>query len=166
MLAFSFLRRTKWKTAGTLRPRAITALSIFFVAGAMISLAASISLLLPDSFLEPIWRLNPRAHENLSRLGPWAVLLLSSVSMLCAAAAIGLWRGSRWGYWLAVGLILTNLLGNAINVVLRTEPRAIVGVPIAAALLAYLMVSKKVRDFFNKSNELITEGDRQRFKSS
>ena len=54
--------------------------------------------------------------------------------------------------WLAVGLILTNLLGNAINVVLGTEPRAIVGVPIAAAVLAYLMVSKKVRDFFNKSN--------------
>ena len=72
--------------------------------------------------------------------------------MLCAAAAIGLWRGSRWGYWLAVGLILTNLLGNAINVVLGTEPRAIVGVPIAAAVLSYLMVSKKVRDFFKSTN--------------
>ena len=77
--------------------------------------------------------------------------MMSTVSMLCAAAAIGLWRGLRWGYWLAVGLILTNLLGNVINVVLGTEPRAIVGVPIAAALLAYLIVSKKVRDFFTKS---------------
>ena len=152
MLAFSFLRRTKWKAARTLRPRAITALSIFFVAGATISLIAGISLLLPNSFLEPMWRLNPRAHENLSRLGLWAVVMLSTVSMLCAAAAIGLWRGSRWGYWLAVGLILTNLLGNVINVVLGTEPRAIVGVPIAAALLAYLIFSKNVREFFSKSN--------------
>ena len=144
--------RTKLKAARTSRPRAITALNIFFVAGATISSIASMSLLLPNSFLEPIWRLNPRAHENLSRLSLWAVLLLSTVSMLCAAAAIGLWRGSRWGYWLAVGLILTNLLGNVINVVLGTEPRAIVGVPIAAALLAYLIFSKRVRDFFSKAN--------------
>ena len=88
------------------------------------SLIAVISLVKPNSFLEPIWRLNPHAHENLSRLGLWAVLMMSTVSMLCAAAAIGLWRGSKWGYWFAVGLILTNLLGNVINVALGTEPRA------------------------------------------
>jgi hypothetical protein len=133
--------RTKLKAARTPRPRAITALSIFFVAGATISFIANMSLLLPNSFLEPIWRLNPRAHENLSRLGLWAVLMMSTVSMLCAAATIGLWRGSRWGY----------LLGNVINVALGTEPRAIVGVPIAAALLAYLIFSKQVREFFSKS---------------
>lgn len=143
--------RTKLKATITLRPRAITALSIFFVAGATISLIAGISLLRPNSFLEPMWRVNPRAHEKLSRLSLWAVLLLSTVSMLCAAAAIGLWRGSRWGYWFAVGLIVINLLGNVSNVALGTEPRAIVGVPIAAALLAYLIVSEKVRDFFSKS---------------
>jgi|SRR5687768_7526550 len=158
--------RTKLKEAGIPRPRAVAALTIFFAAGATISLIAGISLLRPKSFLEPIWRLNPRAYENLARLGLWAGLLLSTISMLCAAAAIGLWRGSRWGYWLAVGLILTNLLGNVINVALGTEPRAIVGVPTAAALLAYLIVSEKVRDFFSKSKELITKGDRQRFKSS
>ena len=119
--------RTKLKAAIP-RPWAVAALSIFFAAGATISLIAGISLLLPNSFLQPIWRLNPRAYENLAKLGLWAVLLLSTVSMLCATAAIGLWRGSRWGYWLAVGLILTNLFGNVINVALDTEPRAIVGV--------------------------------------
>jgi uncharacterized membrane protein (DUF2068 family) len=112
---------------------------------------AGISLVLPNSFLEPIWLLNPRAHENLSRLSLSAILMLSTVSMLCAATAIGLWRGSRWGYWLAVGLMVTNLLGDVTNVVLGTEPRAIVGVPIATALLAYLIMSKKVQEFFSKS---------------
>ena len=53
------------------------------------------------------------------------------------------------GYWLAVGLILTNLLGSAINFVLGTEPRALVGIPIAAALLMYLILSKKVGAFFS-----------------
>ena len=128
--------------------RAITALSIFFMVGAVISLTASMSLLLSNNFLDSIWRLNPRAHQNLSSLGLWAVVLLSIVSVFCASAAVGLWIGSRWGYWLAVGLIAANLVGDITNVLLGIEPRAIVGVPIAGAILAYLL-SKKVRESFH-----------------
>src|SRR5687768_825451 len=117
----------------------ITALSIFFLAGAATSLTASLSLLRPNSFLESMWRLNPRAQESLSSLGLWAVLLMAIVSVFCAAAAIGLWRGSRWGHWLAVGLIATNLIGSVTNVLLGTEPGAIVGIPIAVAILLYLL---------------------------
>ena len=126
-------------STGTRRPRLITALSIFFMVGAVISLTASISLLRPNSFLQSMWRLNPRAHENLSSLGLWAVALLSSVSLLCAGAAIGLWQESRWGYRIAIGLMMVQLIGNLTNVVLGTEPRAIVGVPIAAGILIYLI---------------------------
>lgn len=95
--------RTKLKAARTPRPRAITALSIFFVAGATISFIANMSLLLPNSFLEPIWRLNPRAHESLSRLGLWAVLMMSTVSMLCAAA-------TRTLAWFKVGVLARGWL--------------------------------------------------------
>lgn len=130
------------------RPWGITALSVFFLAGAVISLIASISLLLPNSFLKAMWRINPRAHENLTSLGHWALILMLTVSMFCAVASLGLWWTSRWGYWLAVGLIMINLIGDVTNVLLGTEPRAIVGVPVAAAILAYLM-SRKVRHFFS-----------------
>ena len=100
-----------------------------------------------------MWRLNPRAEETLMSLGLWAVLLLAIVSVFCATAAIGLWRGSRWGHWLAVGLIATNLIGDITNVLLGIEPRAIVGIPIAAAILLYLL-SKKVRSSFIRTNDL------------
>jgi uncharacterized membrane protein (DUF2068 family) len=130
------------------RPWGITALSIFFLAGAVISLAATISLLAPDSFLKPTWRLNPRAQQNLSTLGLWAIPLLGAVSFLCAAAAIGLWRTSRWGYWLGITLIVVNLIGDVTNVLLGTEPRAIVGIPIAGLILTYLL-SKRVRLLFS-----------------
>ena len=135
------------------RLRGITALSIFFLAGAAISLTASLSLLRPNNFLESMWLLNPRAQENLSSLGLWAVLLLATVSVFCAAAAIGLWRGSRWGHWLAIGLIAMNLIGDVTNVLLGTEPRAIVGIPIAAAILLYLL-SKRVRSSFKRTSDL------------
>jgi hypothetical protein len=123
---------------GSARPRGITALSLFFAAGSLIALVATVSLLFPGSFLEPMWRLNPRARTAFAGLGAWAPVLLGIVSTACAAAAHGLWRGSRWGYSMAAGLLAVNLLGDAANVMLGTEPRAIVGIPIVAALLFYL----------------------------
>ncbi|MEP6719311.1 MAG: hypothetical protein ABJB21_09210 [bacterium] len=129
-------------------PRGITALSIFFLAGALISLTASASLLFPGSLIEPMWRVNPRAYKHLSDLGPWAVVLLFVVSICCLIAAIGLWRRAAWGHKIAVALIAINLIGDVANTVMGTEPRAIVGVPIALAILVYLL-SNKVRHAFN-----------------
>jgi hypothetical protein len=130
------------------RPRGIGALTIFFLAGALISLTAGASLLFPRGFIEPMWSVNPRAYAQLSELGPWAVVLMFAVSISCAFAAIGLWRRAQWGYKIAVGLIAINLIGDVANTVMGTEPRAIVGVPIALGILIYLL-SKKVRDSFS-----------------
>jgi hypothetical protein len=129
------------------RPHGITALSIFFLLGAVISFTASASLLVPNNFLEPMWRLNPRGHQGLSAIGIWAVALLAVVSVFCGLAAVGLWRRSAWGHKIAIALIGINLISDVANVLMGTEPRAIVGVPIAAVILAYLF-SKKVRQYF------------------
>jgi hypothetical protein len=130
-----------------MRPVGITALSIFFLAGALISLTAGLSLLFPNSIIEPMWRVNPRGHQGLVRIGLWGVALLFAASVSCAAAAVGLWRSARWGHRVAVTLIAINLLSDVANSVLGAEPRAVVGVPIAFALLLYLM-SKRVRRYF------------------
>jgi hypothetical protein len=132
------------------RPAGITALSLFFLFGAAMSFLSFVSLLFPGSFLEPMWRLNPRAREGFAAIGMWAVVLMRAVCAACASASVGLWRGARWGYWLAVLLLVINLLGDVINVLSGTEPRAVVGIPIVLAILAYLM-SKRVRRFFARS---------------
>ncbi len=134
-------------TASRVRPVGITALSIFFWAGAVISFIAAVSLLFPGSFLEPLWKLNPRAREGFVGIGAWAILLMSAVCVACAMAAAGLWRGSRWGYLLAFILLIINLIGDIANVLLGTEPRAAVGIPIVLTILAFL-VSRRVRRFF------------------
>jgi hypothetical protein len=133
--------------AETKRPRGISALSIFFLAGALISLTAAASLIFPGSLIEPMWRVNPRAHKYLSDLGPWAVVLMFAVSLSCLMAAVGLWRRAAWGHKLAISLIVINLSGDVVNTIMGTEPRAIVGVPIALTILVFLL-SKKVRDSF------------------
>jgi hypothetical protein len=133
------------------RPTGITALSIFFLFGTAASFVSFVSLLFPGSFLEPLWRLNPRAREGFASMGAWAIVLMCAVSIACALAATGLWRGARWGYWLAIALLTINLIGDIINVVTGTEPRAVVGVPIVIAILAFL-TSKRVRGFFRKAS--------------
>jgi hypothetical protein len=133
-------------TASRVRPVGVTTLSVFFWGGAL-----TISLSLPGSFLERLWRLNPRAREGLAEIGAWAILLMGAVSVACAMAAAGLWRGSRWGYWLALTLLAINLIGDIANVLLGTEPRAAVGIPIVIAILVFLLVSRRVRDFFSKT---------------
>ena len=129
------------------RPAGITALSLFFVAGCLISLTSLVSLTFSWAFLEPIWRLNPKAREAFAAMGSWADLLLAAVSVACGLAAAGLWHGARWGYVLAVGLIAVNLAGDAVNAIVGTEPRAVFGIPVALAILIFLS-SRRVRSFF------------------
>ena len=129
------------------RPKGLTALGAFFIFGAAMSFTAGVGLLFPNGPLEPMWRLNPRAREGFGRMGLWAVVLMFAVCIACSFAAAGLWRGAVWGHRLAIGVLVLNLLGDAINALSGLEPRAALGVPIAGALVAYL-VSDSVRAFF------------------
>ena len=106
-----------------------------------------VSLLTPGGFLEPIWRLNPRAHEAFSRMGTWALLLLAVVFVACAACAFGFFKGRRWGYWLGLGGLAINATGDLVNAALGIEPRAVFGVPVVAVILWYLS-RRQVRAFF------------------
>jgi uncharacterized membrane protein (DUF2068 family) len=68
----------------------------------------------------------------------WAVPLLFGVSIACLFTGIGLWRRRRWGYTLALAGLSIHLTADLFSVVSGAEPRAIVGIPIVAALLVYL----------------------------
>jgi hypothetical protein len=124
------------------RPFVITLLIILFIIGTIASLISVISLSSPGSFLEVVWRVNPHAREGFARMGGWSVLLMLAVCVSCLLAAIGLWRGLRWAYWLAIAMLGINLTGSIINVVAGTEPEALVGIPIVLILLIYLLRNK------------------------
>lgn len=67
---------------------------------------------------------------------------MSVVFITCLLTTIGLWRGLRWGYWLAVVVLVINLVGDLLNVLVGIDRRAIVGIPIVLLLLIYLFRSK------------------------
>ena len=121
------------------RPFGVTALALLFLFGTAASFIAALSLAFPGSLLEPIWGLNPNARAGFDRIGSWAIVVMMIVFVACLCAMVGLWRRSTWGYWLAVGMLVLNLVGNFINVITGTEPKAIVGIPVVLLVLAYLM---------------------------
>ncbi len=99
----------------SIRPPTVTAISLFFVFGTLMSGLATSMLLSPGSVLEPLWRLNPRARAGLAVMGMQAVLLMAAVCLACLVAALGLWRCRRWGLWTAVGILAINLAGDTTN---------------------------------------------------
>jgi hypothetical protein len=122
-------------------------LAAFFAFGTLASGVSVVSLLTPGGPLDPVWRLNPRAHHAFSSMGIWAPLLLGAVCVACAASAYGFFRGESWGYRLGIAVLLVNLAGDIINSAIGVEPRAVIGVPVVALLLWYLS-STRVRLFF------------------
>lgn len=94
-----------------------------------------------------MWRINPRAREAFAEMDGWSIVLMAVVCAACALSAAGLWSGKRWGRRLALGILGANAIGDAANAIFGIEPRAALGLPVAAALIAYL-ASRRAGRFF------------------
>ena len=115
--------------------------ALFFVFGATMC-ALTVSLLLfPGSALDSLWRFNPDARVAFESLGYWSLVLMVTVGAACLFAAIGLWQARPWGTWLALVILSINMLGDLINVFVRHDYRGLIGVPVAAAMIFFLIAS-------------------------
>lgn len=113
----------------------------FFAFGATMCSLTIILLIFPGTALDSAWRLNPDAHLAFQSLGKAAVLLMAGVGTACAFAAIGMWRGTRWGVRLAVGILAVNIRGDLFNAFVRHDLRTLIGLPIGGAMIVYLIRS-------------------------
>lgn len=126
-------------------------MAVFLVFGATMATLAGITLLFPSSFLDPIWRLNPEAGEQLRQLGRGIGIAFLGLGAAMVAAAIGWIRRHFWGWALAVIIIASQVLGDLVNAVRGELLKGTVGVAIAGALLIYLLRSN-VRSAFAVRN--------------
>lgn len=111
---------------------------MFFLFGTLMAGLAAMTLRWPATALDAIWRVNPTGQAELQRIGSAGWLLMTIVALVCLATAVGLWRNRGWGYGLAIGMLAVQLLGDLGNVIARGETAALVGLPIAGALLFYV----------------------------
>jgi uncharacterized membrane protein len=66
------------------------------------------------------------------------------VCATCATIAIGLWKERRWGVTLAIAGLGTNLVSDVVTALLRHQLITLIGVPIAAGLIFYLVRLQRV----------------------
>jgi hypothetical protein len=83
----------------------IKLLSAFFAFGAIMCALTIVLLLFPGTPLDSLWRFNPDAHSAFSSIRPAALLLMLVVGTGCGFAAVGLWRKTLAGIWVALTIL-------------------------------------------------------------
>lgn len=139
------------------RPAGVAALAVLFAFGSLASAFALVTLAWPGTALDAIWRINPHGHAALSDLGRAGGWLMGVVCASCAAAAHGAWNGRRWGYLLAILLLVANLCGAVADAIFSSRFEALVGVPIVVGIIVYLRLST-TRAYFQQGSRLRANG--------
>jgi len=65
------------------------------------------------------------------------------VGSACGLSAIGLSRNAEWGRRLALAVLVLNVIGDSLNALLRHDPKTLIGVPISALMIWYLLRRKR-----------------------
>ena len=121
----------------------LKAFSAFFAFGATMCILTILLLLFPGTVLDSLWRLNPDAHASFQSIGRAAFLLMLPVGIACALTAIGLWRRTIWGIWLAITILSLNIAADLLNAVGRHDYRTLIGLPLGGAMIFYLFRCKQ-----------------------
>jgi len=132
--------------------RGVTAFGIFLFFGAVMAAYAGTTLIWRGTILDKLWALNPTAYERLAPLGGFVGLAFLLLSAALAGAGVGWFKRRRWGWGLAVGVILAQVLGDLFNLLRGDFLRGGLGFIIASLLLFYLL-RPQVRMHFRPGRE-------------
>lgn len=135
------MRKVENSLAATQRSGRHPGFAVFFAFGAIMCVLTLALLLFPGSDLDSLWRLNPEARVALQSFGNWSFVLMLTVGTACLFAAIGLWRGTVWGTRLALTILSVNIIGDLVNTLFRHDYRALIGLPVGAAMIFFLVRS-------------------------
>ncbi|HTP86177.1 MAG TPA: hypothetical protein VMJ34_04485 [Bryobacteraceae bacterium] len=132
----------------TRRPMAVSVIAGFLFGATAIAAVVGFSLLFPGPLLERMWALNPRGEVVFRAMGRISGVFLMELGAGTAVAGVGLLRGRRWGWRIAVALFTLNGCGDVVSLFITHDwIRSGTGVAVAAVFLLALM-RPRVRTFF------------------
>ncbi|HTS11413.1 MAG TPA: hypothetical protein VMH00_04790 [Candidatus Limnocylindrales bacterium] len=119
-------------------PRGLTVFGIFILFAMTMACFAGITLGWPGTFLDPIWKLNPRAYAQLAPLGKMVGVPFLLLAVVAAVTAVGWFRRRRWGWWFAVIGTAVQAAGDLFNALSGRFLAGAFGVSVAGLILFYL----------------------------
>jgi hypothetical protein len=126
----------------------MAALGVFWIFAALMAALAGVTLVCSGTPLDRIWALNKPAYALLLPIarvvGP--LFLVFSATMVCII--VGWFRRKRWAWWLAIGVLGTQMIGDIVNLARGDFSRGSAGVVIATAML-FLLLKRDIRDQFS-----------------
>ena len=120
-------------------PRGMTAIGVFLLFGATMACTAGITLVHRGTVLDRIWALNPGAYRELAPFGRTVGIPFLLVAVALAVSGLGWLKRQRWGWQLAVFIIVIQVFGDFVNVFCGHLVQGGVGIAMAGALLFYML---------------------------
>ena len=127
-------------------------IAAFLFAATAVALIVALSLIFPGSWLDRIWELNRHARAGFEFFGKSSVVVLAFLALCTSAAAVGLLRGRKRAWWLAVTLFAANGVGDLVNLfITRKLFKAGTGVLVALAFL-WCLFRPRMAAYFRPSS--------------
>ena len=129
------------------RPLGVTALGALLVVAPLVGVLGLFAVMVPGTPLDALWSINLNGRAAFQQHPALVGVALAAIP-LAAVAGTGLLLMRRWGRRLAMALLVTNAIGDTVMIP-KEGARAVVGVVIVVALLAYLG-RPRVREAFDE----------------
>lgn len=118
----------------------INAVGVFLFFGAAMAFLAGTTLLWRGTILDHVWTLNAPAYRRLAPFGRTVGVPFLLLGAALLVAGTGWFRRRLWGWGLAVAIIAIQVLGDLVNAFMGDVLRGAIGLVVAGALLAYLLL--------------------------
>ena len=89
------------------RPTGISIIGLFLLVAPVILVVSAISLLVPGTFLDQIWVVNETGYRQMLPFRGLVGIGFLALGVVIALAGIGLLKGRKWGWWLAVLIVMS-----------------------------------------------------------
>ena len=131
------------------RPATPVVAGVFFAIATGITAVTGISLLVPGSLLDAMWRIKPDEHQQLLSAGVPVSIGFFGLSAIMAMTSIGAFLRRRWAWWLAIVVFMLNGIGDALRIGFGAKIAGVAGVS-AVALILFWLTRPRVRATFDR----------------
>ncbi len=117
------------------------------ILGACTLAVSSLTLLLPGTFLDRIWEVNP---ESYLQMLPYRIPAGIGFVFLCifmSFAARGWLKGKKWGWVMVIAVFIANGIGDIARIAMGDPLGGLFGIVVASVIL-YFLTRPRLRNQF------------------